>query len=196
MRKIPQQQRSKELVARLVEATAQSIREQGMDKFTTHHVAGYAGVSVGSLYQYFDSREDLVEALLEDVTLKLQHGLNTLVLEKTTNLREMVDRSVRFGMAFLRADDGLAIELVRNWYKLPTHNVVRLLQDTLLDFMRMYLLKNPLANNPERLQIRSFVIANSIVFTMIRAISEPSPFITDEELTLELIEMVISYLNA
>jgi hypothetical protein len=40
------------------------------------------------------------------------------------------------------------------------------------------------------------VIANSIVFTMIRAISEPSPFITDEELTLELIEMVISYLNA
>lgn len=196
MRKIPQQQRSKELVARLVEATAHAIREHGMDKFTTHHVADRAGVSVGSLYQYFDSREDLIEALLEDVTLKLRHGLNTLVLEKTTDLREMVDRSVRFGMAFLRADDGLAIELVRNWYKLPTYNVVRLLQDTLLDFMRMYLLKNPLTNKPERLQIRSFVIANSIVFTMIRAISEPSPFITDEELTLELIEMVISYLNA
>lgn len=166
MRKIPQQQRSKELVARLVEATAHAIREHGMDKFTTHHVADRAGVSVGSLYQYFDSREDLIEALLEDVTLKLRHGLNALVLEKTTDLREMVDRSVR------------------------------LLQDTLLDFMRMYLLKNPLTNNPGRLQIRSFVIANSIVFTMIRAISEPSPFITDEELTLELIEMVISYLNA
>ena len=196
MRKIPQQQRSKELVARLVQATAQAIREHGMDKFTTHHVAEQAGVSVGSLYQYFDSREDLVEALLEDVTLNLQQGLNALVLEKTTDLRQMVDRSVRFGMAFLKADDGLAIELVRNWYKLPTHNVVRLLQDTLLDFMRMYLLKNPLSNNPERLHIRSFVIANSIVFTMIRAISEPNPFITDEELTLELIEMVISYLNA
>ena len=55
MRKIPQQQRSKALVSRLVEATAQAIREHGMDKFTTHHVAELAGVSVGSLYQYFDS---------------------------------------------------------------------------------------------------------------------------------------------
>ncbi len=196
MRKIPQQQRSKDLVARLVEATAQSIRINGMDKFTTHHVAELAGVSVGSLYQYFDSREDLVEALLEDATLNLRQGLNALVLESTTDLRQMVERSVRFGMAFLRADDGLAVELVRNWYRLPTHNVVRLLQDTLLDFMRMYLLKNPLSNNPERLQIRSFIIANAIVFTMIRAISEPSPFITDEELELELVEMVVSFLNA
>ncbi len=196
MRKIPQQQRSKQLVARLIEGTAQSIREHGMDRFTTHHVAEHAGVSVGSLYQYFDSREDLVEALLENATFNLRQGLNALVLESTTDLRPMVERSVRFGMAFLRADDGLAVELVRNWYRLPTHNVVRLLQDTLLDFMRMYLLKNPLSNNPERLQIRSFIIANAIVFTMIRAISEPSPFITDEELTLELIEMVISYLNA
>lgn len=196
MRKIPQQQRSKALVSRLVEATAHAIREHGMDKFTTHHVAELADVSVGSLYQYFDSREDLVEALLQDVTDSLRLGLNKLVLEKTTELRDMVERSVRYGMAFLRADDGLAVELVRNWYRLPTQNVAQLLQDTLLDFMRMYLLKNPLGNNPQRLQIRSFVIANSIVFTMIRAISEPSPFITDEELTLELIEMVISYLNA
>nr|WP_294887060.1 TetR/AcrR family transcriptional regulator [uncultured Limnobacter sp.] len=196
MCKIPQQQRSKELVARLVEATAQSIREQGMDKFTTHHVAELAGVSVGSLYQYFDSREDLVEALLNEVTDNLRKGLNALVLLKTTDLRDMVEKSVHFGMSFLRADDGLAVELVRNWYRLPTQNVVRLLQDTLLDFMRMYLLKNPLANSPERLHIRSFIIANAIVFTMIRAISEPNPFITDEELKTELVEMVVSYLNA
>lgn len=196
MRKIPQQQRSKELVARLVDATAQSIRINGMDKFTTHHVAELAGVSVGSLYQYFDSREDLIEAMLDMVTLNLRAGLNKLVLEKTTDLRDMVEKSVHFGMGFLRADDGLAVELVRNWYRLPTQNVVRLLQDTLLDFMRMYLLKNPLASNPERLQIRSFIIANAIVFTMIRATSEPNPFITDEELKTELVEMVVSYLNA
>lgn len=196
MRKVPQQQRSKELVERLLHATAECIRLQGMDRFTTHQVAELAGVSVGSLYQYFDSREDLIEALLENVTSQLREGLKQLVLSHTTDLRQMVELAVRFGVSFLRADDGLAIELVRNWYKLPTQNVLRLLQDTLLDFMRMYLLKNPLHNTPERLHIRSFIIANAIVFTLIRAISEPSPFITDEELSLELIEMVVSYLNA
>lgn len=196
MRKYPQQQRSKQLVARLVQATAQAIRMHGLAKFTTHQVADLAGVSVGSLYQYFDSREDLIDALLEDVNLQLRTGLENLLGGSTGELRSMVERSVRFGMAFLRADDGLASELVKNWHHLPTQHVVRLLQDTLLDYMRMYLLKNPLGNNPKRLQVRAFVIANSLVFTMIRAISEPNPFISDEDLTLELIDMVMSYLQA
>ena len=74
--------------------------------------------------------------------------------------------------------------------------MVRTLQDTLLDFMRMYLLSKPLANNPQRLQVRSFIIANALVFTIIRAISEPSPFIRDEDLKLELIQMVVSYLES
>lgn len=196
MRKLPQQQRSRELVARLIEATGHSITEHGLDAFTTHHVAESAGVSVGSLYQYFDSKEDLIEALLEQVSQDLAKGLNQLVLSQTTELKDMVELAIHFGFAFLQADNGLAAELVKNWHKLPAKNFVTVLQNTLLDFMRMYLLKNPLSNNPQRLQVRSYIIANAMVFTMIRAVSEPSPFLAQEDLSAELVQMVMSYLQA
>ncbi|MCE2680371.1 MAG: TetR/AcrR family transcriptional regulator [Burkholderiales bacterium] len=196
MRKRPQQQRSRELVSRLVDATAQAITVRGLDDFTTQHVADFAAVSVGSLYQYFDSKEDLVEALLERVSLDLAGGLNHFVLSKTTELRQMVQMAIRFGFAFLKADGGLAAELVKNWHKLPAKNFIVVLQNTLLDFMRMYLLKNPLVVQPERLQVRTYIIANALVFTMIRALSEPSPFISEQDLSAELEQMVLSYLQS
>ena len=64
MRKRPQQLRSKQMVATLVEATARCIVEHGLDGATTPRIAELAGVSVGSLYQYFDGKEALIEALL------------------------------------------------------------------------------------------------------------------------------------
>lgn len=196
MRKRPQQKRSRELVSRLVDSTACCITQHGLDALTTHQVAEHAGVSVGSLYQYFESKDDLVEALLERVVEQLSAGLNRLVLSQSTELRPMVELAVNFGFTFLRAEDGLAMELVRSWHQLPTERVVRTLQDTLLDFMRFYLLSKPLVNNPQRLQVRSFIIANALVFTMIRALSDPTPFVRDEDLKLELIQMVVSYLEA
>ncbi|WP_205527205.1 helix-turn-helix domain-containing protein [Solimonas sp. K1W22B-7] len=48
----------------LIEATARSIAERGLVNTTTNHVAERAGVSIGSLYQYFDGMESLVQALL------------------------------------------------------------------------------------------------------------------------------------
>ncbi len=196
MRKQPQQQRSRELVSRLVDATAQAITVCGLDGFTTQHVAEFAEVSVGSLYQYFDSKEDLIEALLERVSMDLANGLNHLVLSKTIELGEMVQLAIRFGFDFLKADQGLAAELVKNWHKLPAKNFIMVLQNTLLDFMRMYLLKNPLSVQPERLHVRSYIIANALVFTMIRALSEPSPFISEQDLSAELELMVMSYLQS
>ena len=64
MRKAPKQKRSREMVSRLLDATAATIAERGLDGTTTNHIAEQAGVSIGSLYQYFPDKEALVEALL------------------------------------------------------------------------------------------------------------------------------------
>jgi AcrR family transcriptional regulator len=62
-RKIPTQRRSKEMVAALIEATARVLKEDGYAAATTNRIAEVAGVSVGSLYQYFPNRESLIYAL-------------------------------------------------------------------------------------------------------------------------------------
>ena len=49
----PQQARSTELVSVILEAALQVLAKEGAQRFTTTRVAEKAGVSVGSLYQYF-----------------------------------------------------------------------------------------------------------------------------------------------
>lgn len=63
--KRPVQARSKATVAAIVEATTHILTLAGYDALTTNHVAERAGVSIGSLYQYFPSKEALVAEVLD-----------------------------------------------------------------------------------------------------------------------------------
>jgi len=64
-RKIATQERSRATVDSLVEATARILVKEGFDKASTNRIAEVAGVSIGSLYQYFPSKDALVVAVIE-----------------------------------------------------------------------------------------------------------------------------------
>lgn len=64
-RKRPRQQRSRELVAAIIEAAARVFGEHGYGPTSMTRVAEVAGVSVGSMYQYFADKRSLVTALHE-----------------------------------------------------------------------------------------------------------------------------------
>ena len=64
-RKMPKQQRSRETVDVILAATARVLVKEGFDRASTNRIAEQAGVSIGSLYQYFPSKEALVAALVE-----------------------------------------------------------------------------------------------------------------------------------
>jgi AcrR family transcriptional regulator len=64
-RKRASQARSRATVDALIEATARILVKQGFDKASTNRIAKVAGVSVGSLYQYYPGKEALVVAVIE-----------------------------------------------------------------------------------------------------------------------------------
>jgi AcrR family transcriptional regulator len=64
-RKRPRQARSRQTVDAILAATSRVLVKEGFDGLTTNAVAATAGVSVGSLYQYFPNKEALVGALIE-----------------------------------------------------------------------------------------------------------------------------------
>lgn len=64
-RKLPRQRRSKAMVDTILEATVRVLLARGYQGTTTIAVAERAGVSVGSLYQYFPNKDSLIAALLK-----------------------------------------------------------------------------------------------------------------------------------
>src|SRR5262249_23843887 len=65
-RKQPKQARSTELVAAILDAAVQVLAKEGAQRFTTARVAEKAGVSVGSLYQYFPNKAAILFRLQSD----------------------------------------------------------------------------------------------------------------------------------
>jgi AcrR family transcriptional regulator len=78
MRKQPAQARSRATVDAILEAGAQVLADKGRAGFNTNKVAEVAGVSIGSLYQYFPDKLSLIEAIrkrhLDDVLAVLSQA--------------------------------------------------------------------------------------------------------------------------
>ncbi|MFT3803941.1 MAG: TetR/AcrR family transcriptional regulator [Burkholderiaceae bacterium] len=64
-RKSPRQARAKATVDAIVEATTQVLLKEGYERFTTARAAERAGVSIGSLYQYFPNKAALACAVID-----------------------------------------------------------------------------------------------------------------------------------
>ncbi|MBB4262808.1 TetR/AcrR family transcriptional regulator [Bradyrhizobium sp. CIR3A] len=67
-RKKPVQARSAATVATIIEAAACILEQRGLADYTTNAIANLAGVSPGSIYQYFPSRDAITRALIERET--------------------------------------------------------------------------------------------------------------------------------
>jgi AcrR family transcriptional regulator len=77
-RKRPRQQRSKKMVEAILEAAAH-ILEGETHPFTTNHIAERAGVSIGSLYQYFPGAEAIMAALIEQHVVEERAAAEAIV---------------------------------------------------------------------------------------------------------------------
>lgn len=70
-RRRPRQARARVTVGAIVEAAARVLVADGYDRASTNRIAEAAGVSIGSLYQYFSSKEAIVAALAEAHTQRM-----------------------------------------------------------------------------------------------------------------------------
>lgn len=93
MRKEPRQARSRATVEVIVRAGAQVLGERGWAGFTTNEVAEVAGVSIGSIYQYFPDKLALVDAIrrrhLDDV-LAVMRGIGQV----NSSAQQLIERLV------------------------------------------------------------------------------------------------------
>lgn len=92
-RRVPKQARSRELVGRILTAAGELFAERGYAGTNTNLVAERAGVSIGSLYQFFADKDEMLAALQELWTTRLGVASDAqLELTDPVDLAGMIDR--------------------------------------------------------------------------------------------------------
>ena len=78
-RKVPQQKRSREMVERILAAGRTVVLRDGYDAASTNRIAAEAGISPGSLYQYFPNKDSVLSAIVgrysDDVAARITAAL-------------------------------------------------------------------------------------------------------------------------
>jgi len=100
-RKLPQQARSTDLVAAILQAAIQVLATEGANRFTTARVAERAGVSVGSVYQYFPNKAAILFRLQADEWRETAETLSRILEDQK---RPPLERLRVLVLAFIKSE--------------------------------------------------------------------------------------------
>lgn len=190
MRKQPRQNRSKQMVDNILEAAARVIAERGLGDATTGRIAEAAGISIGSLYQYFDGKESIYAALLDHIVQEL----TALVDRHSARLGEAslqgwVSGLLNDAWDYLEAGDGLYLKVLRNWSQMDFMRGMDVLEQKLLGVLSLYALQQGVSGGAD-LPARIYILINSVLFTLVRHISNPSPWVSRESIIHAFADLV------
>lgn len=193
-RKQPKQRRSQDTVDVILEATAHILQEEGYDKASTNRVARRAGVSIGSLYQYFPNKESLVRALFQRHHEEMIALLQTATMEM---LHEPIQVAVRaYVRAMLEAhavNPRLHKALVQQVLHLGWEYLRELL-DIACQIVETYLAQHREKILPQNLKMAAFVLVSSVESVTHTAILEAQDTLDIELLEAELCDLILRYL--
>lgn len=80
-RKRPHQERARATVDAILTATAKALKAEGYESMTTNRIAASAGVSVGTLYEYFPSKESIVALLVDQHFATIENIVSAAIRE-------------------------------------------------------------------------------------------------------------------
>jgi len=199
-RKEASQERSRVTVDALVEATARILVREGFDKASTNRIAEVAGVSVGSLYQYFPSKEALVAAVIERHNREIMQVVRGELAEIATQpLEQGVSKLVAVAVKAHRVDPKLHRVLAEQIPRVGKLEHVETFNRDNYALFREYLERRRGEIRALDLDLASFVCVTSIEALTHNAVLHPSKMLSDaameEALVAEGVRLVVGYLK-
>jgi AcrR family transcriptional regulator len=117
-RRKPSQKRAEDTVVVLLDATERVVSKVGFHAATTNHIAKVAGVSIGTLYHYFPTKEALVAAVVH----RMWQSELLAVMEHASAFQDApLKDAIRLVVGALVAEVGKKSALYRHWYSEASH---------------------------------------------------------------------------
>jgi AcrR family transcriptional regulator len=195
-RKRPRQARSKATVEAILEATAGILVKLGYEKATTNRIADAAGVSVGSLYQYFPNKQALVaalidrhaEAMMSVMEAKLSDGARVPLPEAA---RDIVDAMIDAH----RINPRLHKVLMEQVPSIGRMRRLREMSRRVESMVRTSLEARAHEIRRENLTLTAFVLVQAVESLTHVAVLERPDYL-GEELKVEITDLIVRYLHA
>jgi AcrR family transcriptional regulator len=200
LRREPIQKRGQETIDKIFEVTIQIIEAEGDTALNTRKIAERAGFSVGRLYQYFPSKEAILQAMNEQMRSVLMTRLDVLLTEAERNPTQDLEGLIR---AYIRVLTETMVTGNKAWravvsfgWRYMDQKSVALAAQTVSDRI------NLAANRLQNLDIRPinpwmmFVLTRSVLGTMRSAAMEKSPLAQGPEFQEELVRLALAMLTA
>ena len=166
-RKSASQERSRATVAALLDATARVLTREGYDRASTNRIAATAGVSVGSLYQYFPNKEALVAALVARHNREMLNLLREALKEVAAlDLAAAIAKLVRAAVDAPRVDPALHRVFDEQVPRMGQLAKIEALQGETFRLVRSYL-----AERRNEISVRDLDSATSILVTTVEALT-------------------------
>ncbi len=193
-RKRPRQRRSQQTVAAILEATAHILVTDGYNKLTTNRVAEVAGVSIGSLYQYFPNKQALVLALAEEHLGREIARLSAMTTElQKLSLAQATRKSIHAVFEAFAVDAELHRAIVTDVVHLG-EPLVKALQSQAEFVVRAALERRRDEILPTDIDLAAFFIVSAVDAIAIRALTVAGDRFSLETLEREVCELILRYL--
>lgn len=194
--KKPKQKRSKVTVDSILEASRIIIKKTGLEKFNTNNIADVAGVSIGSLYQYFKNKESILEVLLHKELEKSRVALNEMINQDSDLGIDEIVEIVVFHLVEKWEEKGvfgkILFQIAPKYIDLSLFKTV---DDILIPHMKKRILESNLDISIDDLEYALFLIIQNVrttVFLINSHYQEYDSHIIKKELSI----MISSYLKA
>lgn len=191
--KPPTQERSKQTVASILEACAGIISREGYYAVTTDKIAVEAGVSIGSLYQFFGNKESVVSALIkqlinDDIALFFSRMRPFEELPLTERIPKMIE--VGFGIYRMKPELRSALQTVRLYLTEPDYLTQS--RRVFADFVRKNMPPIAPGRDPEKV---AYITVTAFLSIMNNAGADGPVIVNDPVLMEELTLMFKRYLE-
>lgn len=190
------QARSRAMVERILEAASVVLHREGIQGFGTRPVADEAGISVGSLYQYFADKDSLLQAMGERLTRRIQEQLTTILPSLgSVGPRDFIRILIGSMVEMLDRDGGRDLTLMRHWKALNLGQDVGSVERVLMQYVELLANTQPVLRSMPDRQRTLYIGINAVFFNVMRFASEPSPYFGREELIEGLVDMLDLYVQ-
>jgi len=194
-KKAPQQQRAKVTVNTILDGMVRVLEQEGFDAASTSRVAEVAGVSVGTLYQYFSNRDAILDAL-QDREFERATEMMARVLARGAYASDReAARAVVEGLLELHsAAPALHRVLVLEGLRVTPKDRVQAFDLRLVSTIRSFLALANVRIRRTNLDAAAFVIYQAVRATMLAALLERPPGLDNATLVDEITDLVLRYL--